>query len=526
MTDTFRIEPPYYPIVYVRGYAMREADRDETFNDTYYGFSATSVEKRQVPPPDYFEVDLFEGQLIRFMKIKKYGYADSVNRGLELFAESPSRNPSRSLWVSRFYDRDVMTQKVRPIEEHAADVMKLITETIPGQLKDAGVDLGADDKDFRVILIAHSMGGLVCRSVIQKLLPARQQDPKRWIHRLVTLGTPHGGIELGQVTDAVERFVGQRFNPFDSGIFQPKQMRKYLALDASCDLYSLGLDGPFAFPPKRCLCLIGSDYRSYGIVQHITGDFSDGLVKQNRAFLVAGPSPIAPDPEVDPPSRTPSYPDEQLAFSANVHRAHSGARGIVNSYESYENIQRFLFGDTMVRISLEDISIGTATRAGEHSFYDFEFLFSVRKTGVYLHRREQDPCENAWRFERADVPSTIPLHVAFLNSRLRDPDDPYSHFSGKLRVVEHRVKQNFVWDHEYPDRPIYNETVELRVGGPPDQPTSVQYRWLSDVDDWQAVDSDQTGRHRLTLRGSSSLSGALILQASQWPDIGLTKESP
>jgi hypothetical protein len=38
----FRIEKPYYPIVYVRGYAMRAAEREETFNDTYYGFSATS----------------------------------------------------------------------------------------------------------------------------------------------------------------------------------------------------------------------------------------------------------------------------------------------------------------------------------------------------------------------------------------------------------------------------------------------------------------------------------------------------
>src|SRR5262245_52500485 len=77
----FKIEKPYYPIVYVRGYAMRASERQKTFNDTYYGFSATSVEKRQAPPPQYFEADVFEGQLIRFMKMKDYGYADSVNRG-------------------------------------------------------------------------------------------------------------------------------------------------------------------------------------------------------------------------------------------------------------------------------------------------------------------------------------------------------------------------------------------------------------------------------------------------------------
>lgn len=31
----YKIEPPYYPVVYVRGYAMRESEREETFNDTY-----------------------------------------------------------------------------------------------------------------------------------------------------------------------------------------------------------------------------------------------------------------------------------------------------------------------------------------------------------------------------------------------------------------------------------------------------------------------------------------------------------
>src|SRR5438132_6763145 len=138
----FNIAKPYYPIVYVRGYAMRQADREETFNDAYYGFSATSVEKRQAPPPQYLQADLFEGQLIRLMKIKDYGYADSVNRGLEVFHD----NPSRSVWVSRFYDQDVFRDTVRSIEAHAEDLYTLVCETIPGRLKAAGVDLGENDR--------------------------------------------------------------------------------------------------------------------------------------------------------------------------------------------------------------------------------------------------------------------------------------------------------------------------------------------------------------------------------------------
>ena len=36
-----KIEPPYYPIVYVRGYAMTAGERADVFHDAYYGFAAT-----------------------------------------------------------------------------------------------------------------------------------------------------------------------------------------------------------------------------------------------------------------------------------------------------------------------------------------------------------------------------------------------------------------------------------------------------------------------------------------------------
>src|SRR3954452_9375457 len=153
----FKIEKPYYPIVYVRGYAMTANERQDTFNDTYYGFSATSVEKREAPPPEHFQVDVFEGQLIRLMKIKQYGYADSANRGLEDF----SGNPARSLWVCRFYDKDQHTQEVRSITDHASDLYDLVCKRIPARLRECNVDLGPGDRDYKVILIAHSMGGLV-----------------------------------------------------------------------------------------------------------------------------------------------------------------------------------------------------------------------------------------------------------------------------------------------------------------------------------------------------------------------------
>ena len=118
------------------------------------------------------------------MKIKEYGYAYSVNRGIEIFHS----NPSRSIWVSRFYDQDVFTDKIRRIEDHAEDLYTLC-KTIPARLRQPGVDLGENDCDYKVILIAHSMGGLVCRTLIQNIMPNRgpeAKDPKDWIYRFVT----------------------------------------------------------------------------------------------------------------------------------------------------------------------------------------------------------------------------------------------------------------------------------------------------------------------------------------------------
>ncbi|MGV3724912.1 MAG: esterase/lipase family protein [Actinomycetota bacterium] len=485
------IRPPFYPIVYVRGYAMRNADREETFHDAYYGFAETSVEKRQAPKPHYIEPDIFEGQFIRFMK--EHGYADACNRGLEQTRD----NPSKSIWICRFYDRDYIQEKLRSIEEHAEDLRKLICEDIPARLKACGMDLGENDADFRVILMAHSMGGLVCRTLIQNLLPAKQEDPKRWIHRLVTVGTPHGGIELGSIPDFVENFVTSRYNPFDANIFKEERMREYLHLDERQPIHGLGrTDVAEAYPPSRCFCLVGSDHGSYNAVRHVTGHFSDGLVKQDRAYI-------------------------KDAYWANVHRAHSGRRGIVNSYESYENIQRFLFGDTRVYIELQQLKVRTDEREGSRYFYDVEFLLSVRGTGVYLHRREQDPCENAIRRTRAEMSAPIRLHTGFLDSTKRSETEPFSHFALTVRIQEREIKDGFLWDHQYPSRPIFNETLEVRVGDvdPATPGQEAEFRWLSDGSAWKklpAAEAQEPGVFRIPLRSAKALFGTLCFQATPW----------
>jgi pimeloyl-ACP methyl ester carboxylesterase len=516
------IEAPYYPIVYVRGYAMTPEEREQVFHDAYYGFSATSVEKRQAPKPVYFEADIFEGQLIRFLK--EHDYVDATNRGF-----AAGERPERSIWISRFYDLDVFQEKTRSMLEHAEDLCRLILDEIPSQLGDRGVDC---DNGYKVILIAHSMGGLVCRTLIQNILPAKGRAASSVIHRLVTMGTPHRGIDLGNIPDFLERGAMRTINPFDAAIFDEPTMREYLKLEEKdaegeyiFDVHSLGRSD---FPIERCLCVIGSDYQSYGLVRKVTGGFSDGLVKQDRAYVVSGSRADRTVARADNPE--PDYPEARQAFYANVHRAHSGFRGIVNSYESYDNIQRFLFGNAIFRLSLDDLQLKLRQEAGFRYFYDIEFTFSIRNTGSYLHRRQQAPCENAIRVNVDDggFPRALHLHTGFFNTDLRRENDDYSHFLLTFRLVQHRVSTGLIgrlFDQEYPERQLYNEALEARVGDPHLGAKMVQYRWLSDLDgapdqaSWR--DAQFTGHDfRLTLRDANTIAGALVVQAATWPDPG------
>jgi hypothetical protein len=516
--QTFKIDTQqgFYPIVYVRGFAATAGEREETFYDTYYGFAATAVEKRNTTKKDNFLYPIvFEGQLIRLLK--EYGYVDAANGGLKLALSNSSgamQDPTRSLWISRFYDRDVMSEKVRPIEEHAEELRRLICEEIPNQfskLEGVKVDLGENNQDYKVILIAHSMGGLVCRCLIQNLLPnykdgsASDKDPKRWIHRFVTIGTPHNGIELSAIPDFLEELIMSKGNVVNAAIFKEERMREYLKLGkkgakgANPDLHSLNRK----FPEGRCLCIIGSDHDSYMAAKKMTGNHSDGLVKQSNAYIKG-------------------------AYGANVHRAHSGRRGIVNSFETYENIRRFLFGDTRVKLWLENVTL-LSSRPTENikDFYDIEFSLSVRGTGVFLHQRKQNPCENAMRFDGDEFPlAKVHLHTGFMDTKLRPLDEKFSHFLLAFRVAQHRVQEGFFFDNQYPERTIYSESLEVRVNLTTAHGAStptVEYRWLSetgnpdDPDSWQQQTPD-AGVFRFPFRESKTLSGELCIGAGPWPD--------
>jgi hypothetical protein len=257
---------------------------------------------------------------------------------------------------------------------------------------------------------------------------------------------------------------------------------------------------------------VGSDHESYNVAKKFTGSHSDGLVKQSNAYIDG-------------------------AYWANVHRAHSGRRGIVNSFETYENVRRFLFGDTRVRLWLEQIELKLEEPDEDVTeLFDFEFSLSVRGTNVFLHQRTQTPCENAMRLRRADLAkekNRLHLHTGFLDARLRAPDARnFSHFLLAFRVTQHRVEKGFLFDRQYPERTIYSESMEARVtlaGQGTARTGGVQYRWMSDVTNFNDPDADWTraektgDAYRIELRKAQTLSAQLCIQASAWPD-GVTTE--
>ncbi|MDQ0846176.1 triacylglycerol esterase/lipase EstA (alpha/beta hydrolase family) [Streptomyces sp. V1I6] len=58
-----------------------------------------------------------------------------------------------------------------------------------------------------VHLVAHSMGGLICRCLLQKVLPDAGRDPADCVDKVFTYGSPHGGITFDAGFGLFEKVV-------------------------------------------------------------------------------------------------------------------------------------------------------------------------------------------------------------------------------------------------------------------------------------------------------------------------------
>ena len=126
----------------------------------------------------------------------------------------------------------------------------------------------------RVNLVAHSMGGLICRCLIQKIIPDQRQGRTAtdYVDKLVTYATPHGGIVFDVRLGLLERL--RDATGFQGGdIFGPRRMYQYLTPAAQLDpdgppegwMPQEMPDGEGTFPKDSIFCLIGTNPENFDV---------------------------------------------------------------------------------------------------------------------------------------------------------------------------------------------------------------------------------------------------------------------
>jgi hypothetical protein len=473
----------FHPIIYVRGYAMTRAEIDDTTADPFCGFNLGSTvfratADRAKPPRKY----IFESPVLRLAS--DYGYADVFADGYDIMDEdweAAATLPRRSIVIFRYYDPAstlLGSGKTPPIDTFGAQLGKLI-----GRVRDLVVkrpENGVTDETFGCYLIAHSMGGLVCRAFLQN--PALDPDNmRRYVDKFFTYATPHNGIEM------VGANVPSWLALHDVNTFSREQMAKYLDLDAQFQqTKSVNWIPESRLSSERVFCLIGTNRNDYeaaqGLSRTFVGHGSDGLVRIENAWACG----IQND-------GTPSSP----VAKAFVYRSHSGFFGIVNSEEAYQNLTRFLFGDLRIDIWIDvgdirlpaDVQREEAAGKKVDALYQFEVLAAPRGKLWYLTRRvaEEDSvaCLRYADLKASATPTTLHVSTVFLDRAARiDPKRESLAYSMTLgvRVPDYEVERKLWLDQHFEGGYLFHDSVKVEIFPPGTEGREwvVKYDWQSE----------------------------------------------
>lgn len=472
---------PFYPIIYVRGYAMTRGEIDETTADPFCGFNLGSTVYRATPekkrPANKF---VFESPVVRLMS--DFEYADVFKNGLDITDQDWNGSiPNRSIVVYHYYDQasTLLGTGITPkIDEFAKGLSKLILKVRDLVCTDPNNQVKPED--FRCYLVAHSMGGLVCRAFLQN--PAFGDDTaRRCVDKVFTYATPHNGIDVFGMN------VPEWLKLFGVGTFNRKEMSKYLNL-SNLDVYKKEERVDWlpekVFPSERFFCMIGTNRGDYeagmGISRTFAGHGSDGLVRIENASVWG----VNDNGEVSAPCAT-----------AYTYRSHSGYFGIVNGEESYQNLTRFLFGNvrTDIWVDVTDIrlpeELQKISKSKEvNALYQFEILASPRGKRWYLTRRmaEEDSVACHSHKDLMDTSKqSIYLSTVFLDDRQRvDPQRHSLAYSVTLgvRVPDYEVDRSFWWDKHYEGGYLFRDSVVIELFQPqaPADDWQIVYDWQSD----------------------------------------------
>ena len=332
------------PIVYVRGYAGPTSGIDAAVDDPFYGFNegATHVRVDGDGDPMFYQ---FEGPLLRLMT--EQGYQFLVHGDQKHYLDTTTEAiPQATVWVHRFYDKAATTFGARP----RRGLFERLGDEITERFTSEGFDIEQAAEDLydlvltlldrtgapAVHLVAHSMGGLVARCMMQKICetPDVTGEPRRPARDIVakffTFGTPHGGIET---VSAIANWAMEVFGPAGSDIFAPDRMFGYLTPGREFgdrpgrdDHWDPQRIPPRVFDVDNVFCLVGTDPNDFGAGRLAVGPKSDGLVLIENAYV-------------------------RGAHRAYVYKSHAGRYGEVNSEEGYQNLRRFLFARWAVSVA-------------------------------------------------------------------------------------------------------------------------------------------------------------------------------
>jgi hypothetical protein len=122
-------------------------------------------------------------------------------------------DPSRTIWIFRYYDLND-----RKFEVYGKALVRLIDfiralSEIQGKTKK------------KVNIIAHSMGGLLVREAIQRTYPKEGREADHHINKIVTLGTPHGGIVFQLLKEWIKIDAEQEIEHFSPDFQKDKRKR-------------------------------------------------------------------------------------------------------------------------------------------------------------------------------------------------------------------------------------------------------------------------------------------------------------
>jgi hypothetical protein len=513
------VNAPYYPIVYVRGYAMTQDAVIETTSTPFMGFEAGSTKVRQAATGQ-IQKFIFESPIVRLMK--DYGYRDIYEAGTERLTDLSAS----CIVVHRYYDPAdpaFGNGQAPSIEMAATQLSQRILELrdiICGAADSTDPQVVADRAAFKVILVAHSMGGLICRCLLQNQAIG-DAGARAMVDKVFTYATPHNGIDMGGIN--VPGFLTYA----DMNNFSRPKMATSLAMQQDADGNVRSLNG--AFPTERFFCLVGTNNRDYTVASGLSalavGPMSDGLVRIQNAYVEGAPR-------------------------AFVHRCHSGYFGIVNSEEGYQNLVRFLFGNLRATGTLDidavafppDVEAQRAAGKQVETAYYIETTVATRGSYTYnLTERTQDNGSAVLRNYRdlfddkgvkvADPRSPV-LFSVYLDSKKSTSGKDIA-FTIDLAVASSGYEiEGRLFNSHIPGEYLFRNTLVLFAKQAKDGTWSLKYVWADDQwasgtsktantdDDDEpagatAVGTDAQG-FAIPLKSAKGFAGTLHIAVSNW----------